>query len=288
VRQSIPEISVAIPARNAADTIAEQLRAVLSQQGAGALEVVVADNGSTDATAATVRSMAQLDPRLRLIDASHDRGEPGTRNAAVAACRAPVVASCDADDVVRPGWLAEIRKAFANDAHAVHVVRENWSLNAGFEQAGAPRYSMNSWLAGGAFAIERELFLELGGFDPALRVGADTEFGFRLLDHAGRHPYRATAAVVSVRLPHNSLSTFNRARSLALTWPELRRRHPSHMRPTATEAWSVRAQWSLWLLRHLPSLAGPRRLQWAEVCGTIAGEAEGSIIDALPGTLRAP
>ena len=268
-------ISVAIPARNAAATIAEQLLAVLGQQGVDEFEVVVADNGSTDATVSTVAAIAQQDDRLRLIDASAECGEPGTRNVAAASCEGTSIAFCDADDVVRPGWLAAIQNAFNQGAHGVNVVREQWLLNPELQRIGVPQYRMNNWLAGGAFAVTRDLYRELGGFDVTLPYGADTEFGFRLRAHVGRDLYRARGAVVSVRLPKDFRATFTRARRLARVRPELRRRHPDEF--PLGHLWSMRAEQATWLVRNIPLLTGRSRLRWAEACGSAVGEVEGTL-----------
>lgn len=275
-----PAVSVAIPVRNGAATIGEQLEAVLAQECAAPFEVVVADNGSTDATAAVVAAFAARDGRVHLVAAADEASEAGARNAALAACRAPIVACCDADDVVRPGWLAAIVEAFAGGAHAVSVTREYWTLNPGFREAGFPATHLNTWLAGGAFAVRRDLYLELGGFDPTMPVCADTEFGFRLQRSTGRRAVPLPDAVVSVRLARDSVAVFRRARRQARTWPELQRRHPTEMAPAAADMPALRRRMAWWLLRSAPLVAGRRRLRWVEVAGTCLGEFEGSIRDA--------
>lgn len=275
-----PAVSVAIPVRNGAATIGEQLKAVLAQECAEPFEVVVANNGSRDATAAVVAAIAAQDTRVRLVAAGDEASEPGARNAAVAACRAPIVACCDADDVVRPGWLQAIVEAFDDGAHAVSVTREYWTLNPGFRAAGFPETHLNAWLAGGAFAVRRDLYLELGGFDPSMPVCADTEFGFRLQRCTGRRAVPLPLAVVSVRLARDPAAVFRRARRQARTWPELQRRHPAEMSPTAGQMPALRRAMAWWLLRHAPLVAGRRRLRWFEVAGTVVGDFEGSIGDA--------
>ncbi|WP_082531818.1 glycosyltransferase family 2 protein [Methylobacterium sp. Leaf469] len=61
-----PRVSILIPARDEAATIAHTVRAALASTGV-AIEVLVGDDHSTDATAAIVRDIAATDPRLRLV-----------------------------------------------------------------------------------------------------------------------------------------------------------------------------------------------------------------------------
>ncbi|MDB5414871.1 MAG: glycosyl transferase [Rubritepida sp.] len=59
-------VSILIPARNEAANIGLCLEAALASTGCD-IEVVVMDDGSTDATAAIVQAYASRDPRLRLV-----------------------------------------------------------------------------------------------------------------------------------------------------------------------------------------------------------------------------
>ena len=59
-------VSILIPARNEAGHIAETVRAALASAGV-AVEVLVGDDHSTDATAAIVAGLAVAEPRLRLV-----------------------------------------------------------------------------------------------------------------------------------------------------------------------------------------------------------------------------
>ncbi len=61
-------VSVLIPARNEAANIGPAVEAALASRGVD-IEVLVMDDGSTDATAEIVRSMASRDPRIRLMNA---------------------------------------------------------------------------------------------------------------------------------------------------------------------------------------------------------------------------
>lgn len=99
-------LTVVIPARNAATTIADQLRAVVAQAAEQAAEVLVVDNGSTDGTGDVARGFpgvhVLVEPRAGLNRA---------RNAGTRAAGGDAILLCDADDIVGPGWLAALAEA---------------------------------------------------------------------------------------------------------------------------------------------------------------------------------
>ncbi|HEX8770099.1 MAG TPA: glycosyltransferase family A protein, partial [Acidimicrobiales bacterium] len=101
-----PELTVVVPAHNAAATIREQLSALARQQWYGEWEVVVVENGSSDQTADEVESSrAALGDRLRMVQSDRS-GASFARNLGVAEARADHIAFVDADDVVAEGWLS--------------------------------------------------------------------------------------------------------------------------------------------------------------------------------------
>ena len=64
--QAAGAVSVLVPARNEAATIVRMATAVLASRGV-ALELVVLDDNSSDATASLVAQVAKADPRVRLV-----------------------------------------------------------------------------------------------------------------------------------------------------------------------------------------------------------------------------
>ena len=92
-------LSVVIPAYNRAPTIAATIESVL-RQTRPVLEVVIVDDGSTDATADVVRSFE--DPRVRLISQAN-RGVSAARNAGIAAAAGDHIGFVDSDDLWLPG-----------------------------------------------------------------------------------------------------------------------------------------------------------------------------------------
>ena len=108
-----PALSVIIACRNGAATLGETLEGLVAQRWDRPWEIVLADNGSTDGSAALFRAVAAAHPecRMRVVDASGRPGKPFALNTGIAAARAPALAFCDADDVPGEGWLAAMGKA---------------------------------------------------------------------------------------------------------------------------------------------------------------------------------
>jgi glycosyltransferase involved in cell wall biosynthesis len=97
-----PLVSVVLAARDAETTIAQAVASVLAQTEPD-LELVVVDDGSTDATGDLVREVA--DPRVRVLRNEAPLGLAGALNVGLDAAAGAYVARMDADDVALPTWL---------------------------------------------------------------------------------------------------------------------------------------------------------------------------------------
>ena len=205
------EVSVVIPARNAASTLAAQLEALARQRTGRRYEVLVADNGSTDGTAAVVAAWTDRVPGLRLVDASRREGSNVARNVGTQAAAAELVLLCDADDVVDEGWLEALAGGL-DDADGVGGRLERVSLNPDFVRAwGEPKGQpgivvQHEFLPRPISAnagYRKAVWAELGGFDEAyVRGGAETEFFWRL-QLAGHTLLDVPDAVVHYRMRSN-------------------------------------------------------------------------------------
>jgi len=93
----MPAVSVLVPVRNAAPWLASSL-ASLWRQTDPDFEVIAVDDGSADASAAILETLARAEPRLRVVRGP-DRGLPTALNEGLAHARAPWIARHDADDL---------------------------------------------------------------------------------------------------------------------------------------------------------------------------------------------
>lgn len=95
----MPELSVILPARNAEKTVRQAVTSTLRAMPKDA-ELVVLDDGSTDSTAAVVRSVT--DPRLRLLEGTGSGGVANALNLLLENTDSDLVARMDADDICLP------------------------------------------------------------------------------------------------------------------------------------------------------------------------------------------
>lgn len=103
-------LSIIIPALDGAGTIGHQLDALARQERPDGWcdadwEIIVADNGSRDATLEIVKAFGERLLNLRLIDASARLGASAARNIGSDAASGDMLLGCGADDEADAGWL---------------------------------------------------------------------------------------------------------------------------------------------------------------------------------------
>jgi glycosyltransferase involved in cell wall biosynthesis len=195
-------VSVCVPTFNAAPYIEQTLRSILSQT-VSALELVVSDDASTDDTCASVERIG--DARVRLIRHATNVGLEGNWNAAVRACRAPLVKLVCQDDVLYPGCLAAQVAALTDPANAgvsLAACRRDvlddagrailrgrglagWSgrVDAAAALRGIVRFGGNPVGEPAAVMFRREAFDKAGGFSGVRPYTIDVDLWARLLFH---------------------------------------------------------------------------------------------------------
>jgi len=104
-----PRISVVIPAFNRQKAVGRAIKSVLGQTCQD-FEIIVVDDGSTDATVSAVAAFD--DPRINLIRHDRNRGGSAARNTGIGAGVAPYVAFLDSDDEWLPTKLERQLEVF--------------------------------------------------------------------------------------------------------------------------------------------------------------------------------
>lgn len=239
---SAPRVSVVIPAFNAAVTLGETLSSIRAQTFVD-FEVVIVDDGSSDATAAVAAHFASEDPRFRLVR-KENAGVASARNTALQLARAPLIAPLDADDLWHPEKL-ERQLRCLEAAEPRTVLAYSWSVDIDeASQVIARRLDLDLF-EGDVYAalvltnfignasvplIRREALLAMGGWDPTLRArGAqgceDWQIYLRLAELG---PFAlAPGFLVGYRQSRTSMSrrVDEMTRSYELVLAEARERH---------------------------------------------------------------
>lgn len=235
---SVPEVSVIVPARDAAASLGACLDA-LAACGGPVAEVIVVDNGSRDTTA----SLARAHPVVDCVVTEPRTGSYAARNAGLAAARGSVLAFTDADCTPHPGWLTAGLAALRAGADVVGgaVVPQRSPQPSVWERYDAALYLRQSeYVAAQGFAATANLFARaavfaaVSGFDARLRSSGDVEWCTRARAAGFRLAY-APDAVVGHRPRTTLAETWVLHRRLGAGWAALARRgqRPSMWRDPA-------------------------------------------------------
>jgi len=176
-----------------------------------AVELIVVDNASTDATSTVLSAAAAGFPFPLKTVHEPTRGLSSARNCALRHARGEVIAWTDDDCVPAEDWIECILSHFDEDPSLALLTgrvelydRSHYpiSINTSLEPAILDK--ANPWVLGANMAFRRHLIECIGLYDPRfgagapLRAGEDVDFAFRLL----RAGYRA-AYTPDVLVYHN-------------------------------------------------------------------------------------
>jgi glycosyltransferase involved in cell wall biosynthesis len=200
----VTEVSVIVPARDAAETIRATLRALGAQTESA--EVIVVDNGSEDATAEIARSSAL---RPRVIQLPRGGGPGQARNAGARAASGEVLAFTDADCEPEPGWLAEGLKRTA-EADLIQGRVTPVGPTGPFDRTVDVGRETGLYETANLF-VTRDAFEQAGGFgafDDASKgppFGEDAVFGWQCRRLGARPAFAAEALVRHAVFPRGPL-----------------------------------------------------------------------------------
>lgn len=187
------QVSVIIPAFNAAATIGRALDSVRAQEGVG-VEIIVIDDASGDATVDVVRAAIRPGENIILLQLPVNSGVSAARNAGIRQARAPYLAFLDADDIWLPGKLRQQVAAISADpaitlvsCNSQQADAEGRPLKEGHVNR-PPVQGHDAWktllvynfLPTPTVLTHTALVRELGGFDEQLKVGEDLDLWIKL------------------------------------------------------------------------------------------------------------
>jgi glycosyltransferase involved in cell wall biosynthesis len=168
-----PLVSVIVPTKNSATTLAACLRSI-TEQTYPAIELIVVDNSSSDATEAIAREYTE---HFYI----HGPERSWQRNYGVEQAQGEYVAMIDSDMELDPTVIADCVAA-AQEAGVTGVVIPEESFGEGFwakcKQLERSFYVGVPWMEAARF-FPRSLYRQLGGYDTTLVSGEDWDLSRR-------------------------------------------------------------------------------------------------------------
>ena len=181
------QVSVIMPALNAARFIESALRSLLCEKESVPLDIIVIDDGSTDDTRGIVAKLAREFTEIRLVPNAR-KGISAARNTGLAHAHpeSHFITFLDADDLSWPGRIARQRNLLAGeDIDVVYGLVQKFVVLDEATQTpatGTPtRILRGPYLQSSMYRAEA--IRAIGQFDERLRQSEDLEFVLRAIDH---------------------------------------------------------------------------------------------------------
>lgn len=182
-----PRISVVIPTLNQADTIEDTLASIYGQDY-DAVEIIVADGGSSDGTAAVLERHRH---RLAHLLEGPDRGQSDAINRGFALASGEILCWLNSDDYFLPGALRAVAERFATDPGVRFLVGAGDVISKdhrflrhipplALDQAMLLNWKNDQWVMQQCCFWSRSLWQEAGGVDETLHLLMDYDLWFRL------------------------------------------------------------------------------------------------------------
>lgn len=233
------ELSIVIPSRNVARELPSQLESLAAQDTESTWEVVVSDNGSTDATRAMALAFAgRLD--IRVVDSSGRTGRAFACNEGVRAARGRSVCFLDADDEVAPGYVQAMAQALR--LHPFVAARVDVSINTGWAACTRDAFQDEGLLdifdylpfgLGCTLGVRRQVFDSVSGFSGDVPFDEDVDFCWRV-QQSGVPMTFVPEAVVRYRFRDSLWGLFRQTVNYGSGQVVLYRRHRSLGMPRRT------------------------------------------------------
>lgn len=213
---TIPQVSVVMSVFNGADALRDSVESVLSQQGVD-VEFIIVNDGSTDASASLLDSMAAADARIRLLHQANQ----GLTKALINGCalaRGGYIARQDCGDKSLPGRLRAQMQTMQSHPEAAlvscgarfvgpdleplyEVTLTEAEAATGLQTLELPQ--LRGPAHHGSTLFRRDLYERVGGYREQFYFAQDLDLWTRMVEH-GRHVampdllYQATFALGSI------------------------------------------------------------------------------------------
>ncbi len=179
-----PSISVVLTTRNEGKNLRHLLDSLAGQvrDGIRFEQVIIVDAQSTDRTVVVANRYTDLLPGLEVITRKSTRGEG--RNIAASRAHGDLLCFTDADCIANAYWLHHLGTTWTGDARQILAGRTNlmgyWAFTK-LHRVELPHQGFDTTWPSCNLAYPRELFEELGGFDPRFITAEDIDLNFRAI-----------------------------------------------------------------------------------------------------------
>lgn len=207
---SPPVVTVIICVRNGEATLRRQLEALDAQTGHPPFELVVVDNDSTDGTGRVIADWTSQDPHaadeIKVVFAPGRGGIPFARNRGIEAASGRIIAFCDADDRVDPGWVRAMADGTPEGGIAGGLILAELPDGTPAHDTfptGLMGHDYLPYAANCNLAIDRGVIDAIGGYDESL-----PSYGYEDVDLSWRaHAAGLPVVFVPEAIVHMTLST---------------------------------------------------------------------------------
>jgi glycosyltransferase involved in cell wall biosynthesis len=185
--KSLPTVSVVIPSFNQGQFIEETIRSIVLQNYPR-VEIIVIDGGSTDSTIDVIK---KYEPWLAHWVSEKDKGQANAINKGLAVARGEIVTWLNSDDLLLPGALDQLARAYARKSGTFFVSPVEHFLDGSdksrvFEPCNVSHRELIEFWSGrvrwndpGTF-YTREVLDAVGHIDESYRYSFDYEFVLRV------------------------------------------------------------------------------------------------------------
>ena len=186
----LPEVSGVIPCYNYGRFLKRSVRS-LQKQTVPLKEIVVVDDGSTDAETRQVIDALAEEGTVRYLRFEKNRGPSAARNAGFEAVDTEYVLILDADDFFDPRFVELALPEFkgrvgAVGANSIVIDESNISKETMKYAAGGIVQALYSWICAASYVIRKKAWRDAEGFDEKFRFFEDNEFLVRLTKEGWR------------------------------------------------------------------------------------------------------
>ena len=208
-----PLVTVAVPSYNQGEFLEDALKSVFD---AGvAVEVYVADGGSTDGT---LEVLKRWEHRLIGWRSGPDGGQAAAINEAIAKGSAPFVAWLNSDDVYLPGGLKTLLQALIGEHESPAAYGRVWNADRELRKSGRvrtepfsrKRLAARCIISQPGKLIRRSAWQAVGGADVTMSMSMDYDLWWRLHERFGVFTY--VEEDVAINRDHEGTKTNTRRR----------------------------------------------------------------------------